>query len=171
MLVTDMAALQAGQFDAAQLTSAPLRLEKTAKLYAPQAVTFEALSNHEKWPELFPWISAVRIDNSQAVIPNGLGARRICNFGNNMTLEEIIVGWHPPESYAYAVLDETHPFGMTGHVGVVSCRPGEADTTDLAWQHYYNHPNLDVMLQQLDGTMSMVITHLVDRFGGESTGP
>ena len=167
MLVTDISTLRVGEFDAAHLTSAPLRLEKTARLNAPPDVVFEALSNHEKWPELFPWISTVRIDNSHAIIENGLGARRICNFGNNMTLEEIIVGWNPPESYAYAVLDATHPFGMIGHVGVVSCGSGAENTTELVWQHYFNHPNLAVMLQQLDGTMSLVIRNLIDRFNGD----
>ena len=163
-----MSILQVGDFDIAQLTVAPLRLEKKTRLSAPPAVIFELLSNHEKWPSLFPWVNAVRIDNSNAVIKNGLGARRICNFGNNMVLEEIIVGWNPPRSYAYGVLDETHPFGMIGHVGVVICEADRDNTAELAWQHYFDHPNLDAMLQQLDSTMSMAMNSLLDRFGGES---
>jgi hypothetical protein len=167
MLATDISTLRVGEFDVTQLTAAPLRLEKAARLKAPQAVIFEVLSNHEQWPGLFPWINGVSIDNSQAIVENGLGARRVCNFGNNMVLEEVIVGWNPPGSYAYAVLDDTHPFGMTGHVVVVRCDVVDGDTTKLAWQHFFDHPNLAAMLQQLDATMSLATKSLLDRFGGQ----
>ena len=56
---------------------------------------------------------------------------------------------------------------MIGHVGVVDCEASGDNTAELVWQHYFNHPNLDVMLQQLDSTMSMAMNSLLDRFDGE----
>ena len=170
MQMIDINSLKLGLFDVAQLTSTPLQLEKVVRLDAPQTTVFEALSNHEIWPQIFPWVHEVSIDNTEAIVENGLGARRICNFGNNMILEEIIVGWHPPYAYAYAGLDETHPFGMIGHVGVVSCQANNHQITTLTWQHYFDHCNLAAMLLQLNNTMSTAVQNLIDYFGGQDFG-
>lgn len=167
MPTINLTSLSAGQFEVTQLTSAQLQLEKMARLRAPQSVVFETLSNHQQWPRLFPWVHTVSIDNSQAIVPNGLGARRICHFGNNLVLEEIIVGWHPPQAYAYAGLEESHPFGMQDHVAAIICQSEDDHTTTLTWQHYFEHGNLAAMLQQLDGTMTAVIQNLIDFFGGQ----
>lgn len=166
MPIPEIASLSVGQFDVAHLTPAQLQYEKVVRLDAPPSVVFEALASHEQWPSLFPWVQAVTVDNSQAIVPNGLGARRTCHFGNNLMLEELIVGWHPPHAYAYAGLEESHPFGMRNHVGLIICRLQD-NRTILSWQHYFEHCNLAAMLQQLDGTMTAVVQNLIECFGGK----
>lgn len=168
MPLTDFTSLSAGPFEVAQLTSAQLQFEKVARLQTPQSVVFAALSNHQQWPRLFPWVHTVSVDNSQAIVPNGLGARRICHFGPNLVLEELIVGWYPPHAYAYAGLEESHPFGMQGHVAAILCQPEGEQATALTWQHYFEHGNLAAMLHQLDGTMTAVFQNLIDFFGGQT---
>lgn len=166
MSIPEIASLSVGPFEVAQLTSAQLQYQKVARLDAPQSIVFEALASHKQWPNLFPWVQAVSVDNSRALVPNGLGARRTCYFGNNLMLEELIVGWHPPHAYAYAGLEESHPFGMRNHVGIIRCKLQD-NRTILSWQHYFEHCNLAAMLQQLDGTMTAVIQNLIDFFGGK----
>ena len=79
-----------------------------------------------------------------------LGAKRTCLMGNGMVLEEIIVGWQEPQMYAYAGLDNNHPFGMRQHLSVSSCAALSAESTHLTWQHYFHHANAAAMCLQLD---------------------
>jgi hypothetical protein len=106
---------------------------------------------------------AVTVDNRNAVEPNGLGAKRRCHFGNGMVLEEVIVGWQPPLRYAYRGIDETHPFGMIGHLGIIECRP-QGHSTRLIWKHYFEHSNPAAMLKKLDASVLMALDSLHDRF-------
>jgi hypothetical protein len=155
--------LAVGPFEVTCWTTAPLRLEQVVWLPAAPTAVFTLLSNHEELPRLFAWVHRVIVDNTHAIVEGGLGARRICLFGGDMILEELIVGWDPPQLYAYAGVDATHPFGMTGHVGVIRCEDGAADGTLLRWQHYFDHPHLSAMQTQLDGSLRAVMRNLLAR--------
>jgi Polyketide cyclase / dehydrase and lipid transport len=156
--------LTAGPFDVACWTTAPLRLEQAVWLPAVPAAVFALLSNHEALPRLFVWIHRVMVDNSHAIVPGGLGARRICLFGDDMILEEIIVGWDPPHLYAYAGVDATHPFGMTGHVGIIQCAASGTDGTLMRWQQFFDHPHLIAMQTQLDRSLHAAMRNLLCYF-------
>ncbi|MEM7111249.1 MAG: SRPBCC family protein [Chloroflexota bacterium] len=127
---------------------------------------FEALSNPARWPQLFPWIHKVTVDNTKAVVPNGRGAKRTCYFGNGLMLEEVIVGWEPPHRYAYAGVDETHPFGMVGHVALVVCKPAASGLTHVRWQHFFDHPNPTMMAKPLEANLETAVCNLIDHYGG-----
>ena len=166
MLRQEIAQLNRDSFALSQWTNAPMQLEKVAQLNWPSDCLFDLMANHNKWPRIFPWLTDVTIDNSQAIIEDGLGAVRTCDMGNGMVLEEVIVGWQPPNMYAYAGLDQTHPFGMQRHVGVIICEPIDSETTRLRWQHYFNHANSAAMRDQLDSSLSAAMQSLINNCGG-----
>ena len=148
-------------------TNAPLRLAKSVQLHAPQDTVFALVADHERVPELFPWVQCVTVDNSRARIRGGLGARRACNFGNGLVLEEVIVGWEPSRMYAYAGVEETHPFGMKGHVGLVTCEQQSDGQSILTWRHYFDHPNPQAMQEKMECSFKQAVQSLIKRFGGK----
>ena len=140
----------------AEWTSAPLQLDKAAIIAAPPEAVFTSLSDPAEMCRVFSWMHTITLDNSDAMEPNGLGAKRRCHFGNGMVLEEVIVGWEPPFRYAYRGVDETHPFGMIGHLGIIECRPFNAET-NLIWKHYFDHSNPAAMRKQLNESVDMAL--------------
>ena len=95
--------------DVSQWTMAPLQLATTHLLDVEMGIIFQALSDPNHLCQLFPWMQQIEVDNTAAQTPNGLGAKRRCHFGNGLVLEETIVGWWPPNGYAYRSTDEAHP--------------------------------------------------------------
>ncbi len=147
--------------EVAAWTSAPLRLEKVVRLAAKPADVFRSLTDPDEMCRIFGWMHAVTVDNAQAEVTGGLGARRQCHFGNGMVLEEVVVGWQPPHQYVYQGVDETHPFGMRGHVGVITCTEMADGDTELRWRHYFDHSNPEAMCQQLDESLNTAIQGLL----------
>ena len=148
-------------------TKAPLRLLQSVWLRASQEKIFSIVSNHNELEKLFPWIQSVSVDSSQADVEGGVGARRCCNFGNGLVLEETIVGWSPPHGYAYTCQDETNPFGLKDHLGLVTCQTNDQAGTVLAWRQYFDHPNPQAMVEKMDGSLRMAIQKLMNRFTGK----
>ncbi|MBV7327257.1 hypothetical protein KFU94_03180 [Chloroflexi bacterium TSY] len=156
----------AQKWSAQAWTFAPLQLKKITILQVKPSVIFTALTEPEQMCRLFSWMHKIEVDNSEATEPNGLGAKRRCSFGNGMVLEEIIVGWQPPTRYAYRGVDETHPFGMVGHLGTIECQPVMDDSTRLIWEHYFEHSNPAAMLKKLNESVDAVLQSMVDIFQG-----
>lgn len=167
MLTAQIATIQEGTFQLREWTQAPMQIEKTAILNWPVDCVFNLLTDHTRWPRIFPWLESVTVDNSRAIVKNGLGARRICDMGNGMLLEEVIVGWQPTQMYAYAGLDETHPFGMRGHVSVLRFDAEENGRSRLSWQHYFDHANPAAMREHLDSSLNAAMESLIKNCGGE----
>lgn len=153
-------------FNVVEFTPAPLRLARSAWLKAAQAKVFWLVSHPEALSKLIPWVRSVTMDNNQAVVEGGVGARRRCNFGHGLVLEETIVSWQPPSMYAYACVEETNPFGLTGHLGLVTCEADDVEETILTWRHYFDHPNPAVMQEKMEASLSMTMQTLINRLGG-----
>ncbi|MFC1975699.1 SRPBCC family protein [Chloroflexota bacterium] len=147
-------------------TTAPLRLVQSVWLKVSQEKIFFIVSNPQEWSRLFPWVQSVTVDSRQAEVEGGVGARRCCNFGNGMVLEETIVAWNPPHMYAYSCQDETNPFGLKDHLGLVTCQADAEAGTILTWRQYFAHPNPQAMVEKMDGSLSMAILKLINRFNG-----
>jgi len=163
-MITDAPALD--DFRVMDWTTAPLRLARSVQLQAAPPQSFDSVADHAKMAELFPWIQSVTVDNSQAETVGGLGALRCCSFGPGMLLEERIVGWQPPAMYAYACRDDS-PFGLTDHLGLVTCEAGGPESTVLTWRLYFNHPNPVAMQEKIDGSFSLALDSLCRRYGGQ----
>lgn len=153
-------------FDISRWTNAPLRLQATAWLKAAPEAVFHDLSDPLRMCHVFPWMDTVQVRSKTAEPSYGPGARRYCHFGNGMVLEEVIVSWEPPFRYAYKGVDETHPFGMLDHLGVIRCDAQDGGTL-LTWQHYFDHHNVEAMSEQLGGSMKEAITGLAARYNGD----
>ena len=165
MFITNIDSMM-DEFDISQSTEAPLRLAKSVWLRASQEKIFAIVSSPIEMPRLFPWVQNVTVDSSQAEVEGGVGTRRCCNFGEGMVLEETIVGWNPPRMVAYRCQDETNPFGLRSHLGLVTCRVKAEEGTILTWRQYFDHPNPPEMVEKLDNSLSIAFQRLVDRFGG-----
>ena len=166
MLTAQITEINNDPFDLTRWTTASQQLEKVVYLAWAAEALFELMTNHRRWPQIFPWLAQVTVDNSLALVPDGLGSRRVCHFGNGMVLEEVIVGWLPPQMYAYASLDENHPFGMREHLSLVWCESQTDEFTRLRWQHYFHHANPAAMCQQLDESVSAACHNLIQWCGG-----
>ena len=153
------------QFNITDWTSAPLQIGMTARFDVSPEIVFHALSDPEMMCRTFPWMERVSIDSSLAVDKGGVGTIRTCTLGNGLVLEEEIVDWQPPQGYAFRGFDETHPFGMRGHVGVLAFASVKHGT-QLTWQQYFDHSNVVAMREQLAESMQSALTALVQRYGG-----
>ena len=145
-------------------STAPLRIETVEQFQTEPLPLFISLTDPGEMCRTFGWMHKVTVDNAAATVPNGLGAIRRCHFGNGLVLEEEIVAWAAPSGFAYRGIDETHPFGMLGHLGIVQFVRKE-NGTELIWRQYFDHPNLEAMLTQLSANIEMVVDHLHMRFG------
>ena len=165
--------------DITQWTSAPLRITTETVLETTPNHVFRAFSDPDQMCRLFPWMHKITVDfeanknplkGSSFVQGQSLNGRdtmiRRCYFGNGLVLEEEIVHWQAPHSYVYRGIDETHPFGMTGHAGSVHCQPHENGTW-LSWKHYFQHSNPAAMSQQLMVNIDMALSSLIARYGGQ----
>ena len=115
--------------------------------------------------EVFAWMERVAVAPHAAGEAVGEGAMRTCYLGNGLVLEEEIVDWQPPHGYVYRGIEATHPFGMRGHVGVLSFAP-VARGCRLVWRQYFDHSNVPAMREQLAQSMTVAISSLISRFGG-----
>lgn len=157
-------------------TDAPLRVATEALINTDPEPLFRALSDPDQMCRLFPWMQHVSVESIKGSVRNrplaGNGADpaghqmiRRCHFGNGMVLEEAIVSWHPPHQLAYRGIDETHPFGMIGHVGIVLFTPDQI-ATRLNWQQFFHHSNPDAMCAQIGANMEMALETLIELYGG-----
>ncbi|MEM7802852.1 MAG: SRPBCC family protein [Chloroflexota bacterium] len=149
-------------------TTAPLRLSFRAFFETDVRDIFRALSNPLHMCRLFPWMHRIDLETEPAVDqsdPERPLIRR-CHFGNGMVLEEEILDWIPPEFYAYRGVEESHPFGMVGHVGTIACLSVD-NGTHLSWQQYFDHRNPTAMGSQIGSNMEMALERLSEAFGGK----
>ena len=158
------------QIDIARWTTAPLQITLTATLDTTPDVIFHALSDPEMMCQVFSWMDRVTVAPSATSGSQAVGALRTCILGNGLVLEEEIVGWQPPQGYAYRGIDATHPFGMRGHISVLSFNSAECGC-QLVWQQYFDHSNVPAMREQLEQSMEAAVDALLRRFGGRSLSP
>ncbi|MEM7035199.1 MAG: SRPBCC family protein [Chloroflexota bacterium] len=152
------------QTEITQWTIAPLQITMNQTLNAPPEAIFQTLSDPEMMCNLFSWMDSVAIASPAASNTTTVGSLRTCILGNGLILEEEIIDWQPPYGYAFRGIDATHPFGMRGHVGVLSFTPTECGCL-FTWQQYFDHSNVPVMRQHLTQNMEAAIDTLKQSFG------
>ncbi len=158
------------QIDITPWTAAPLQITLTTILKASPDVVFHALSDPEMMCQVFSWMDSVTVASPVASGEQTVGVLRTCIMDNGLVLEEEIVDWQPPQGYAYRGIDATHPFGMRGHVSVLSFTPVECGC-QFVWQQYFDHSNIPAMREQLKQSMEAAVETLLRRFGSRSLSP
>jgi uncharacterized protein YndB with AHSA1/START domain len=155
-----------GKLNIDEVTQAPLRLVKTARLLAPPAEVFAVVSDHVGTGAWFPVVESVQIDNSHAEVADGHGAIRYCTLSNGAVLTEKIVGFEPAHLFGYAVADG-NAFGVQGHLALINLEAEAAGSTLLTWRQYFNHADIDLLTKEISAMLDGGIQGLIDRFGGE----
>ncbi|MEM7028573.1 MAG: SRPBCC family protein [Chloroflexota bacterium] len=135
---------------------APLQADYQAVLQAPVPTVFNAVANHDQYCQLMPNLKHVHFSEPDAI--------RSCDFGNDMILQEKIILWKPPSTYAYTALTP-NPFGIWEHYAEVRCEPHQ-DGTYLRWQHYFKHDDLAAMLILLNQMFDEIFGRLFKQFDG-----
>ena len=146
-------------FDVSEWTAAPLQLISKECFSASAETIFESMTDPHLMCSIFPWMDRVTITPNESRQSNGLGSMRRCQFGNGMVLEEEIIGWWPPNGFAFRGIDHSHPFGMRGHVGHITWQQ-LTDGCHLTWKHYFDHSNPEAMREQLIESVNAVFSNL-----------
>ncbi|MCQ3973770.1 MAG: hypothetical protein DPW09_10030 [Anaerolineae bacterium] len=166
-MTTAIATRTIGKLNIDEVTRAPRRLTKSARLHAGQAEVFDFVRRHEAWANWFPIVEAVKVDNSQAETPDGNGCVRHCTLTNGAQFTEKIVGYEAPHQFGYAV-EDNNAMGMQGHLAVVTLQAEAPQRTRLTWYQYFNHPEAETFTEQVNEILDGGIQNLIERFGGES---
>lgn len=146
---------------AAKVTPAPLQIVRNVKVDMPSEKLFAMLADHENLPKALDMIHDVKVDNSRAETPNGVGCERVCTLKDGSVLKEKIVSWTPNSSYAYAISGE-NPMGLKNHVGVFHVEPTRDGQTSLTWSQYFEHPMADQISAQIGGLMDMLLAKITN---------
>lgn len=146
--------------DVSQWTMAPLQLTIRAQLEANIEAVFHAFSDPDELCRLFAWMHHIEVVNTETHTIYGASTKRRCHFGNGLVLEETIVGWWPPNGYAYLGSDEAHPFGMRGHLGLIWCESAD-EQTNLIWQHWFDHCDPAAMKERLNENIQAALQNFV----------
>lgn len=118
------------------MTQAPLVLARAARLGADPTHIFAFITDFERLPEWMPLMKRVRVDNSRAETPSGVGAVRIIDSGLGKPTEETVVALEAPTLLAYSASDASLRGMLTSHLGVILCEPHPAGGTWLSWLSY-----------------------------------
>jgi uncharacterized protein YndB with AHSA1/START domain len=127
--------MTATKFNPRQFTSAPQQIRKKTVVAAPIEDVWKIVSDHQGMTQWMPMISHVELVKANDAGEWGEGCERHCKFGPDL-LEEKIVHWDPPYSYAYAISDMHLVKNHVGHLRLISTGGG----TEVIWTQYF-HPN------------------------------
>lgn len=108
--------------DLAWIPRAPLSITRSRRIVAPPERVWEAIADHERWPEWFEALDGVeRIGDGEGVG----GRRRVVVRG--MTVEEEFLAWEPGARFGFVVTHADRP-GLKAMVEDVRLT-GEGDVT------------------------------------------
>lgn len=165
-MTTALATRTIGKLNIDQVTHAPRRLTKSIRLHARQDEVFSFIRQHEKWTNWFPVLEAVSVDNRQAQSPGGNDCIRHCTLVNGAQFSERIVGYDAPNQFGYAI-EDGNPLGVQGHLAVVTVEAEAAGSSTLRWYQYFDHPQAETFVQEVNQILDGGIQNLFERFGGE----
>lgn len=126
-------------FDPTKFTTAPLRIERTKRFEAPADQVFAKIVDHQAMVGWVPMLTAVRLEHGGSTAPGdcGVGTVRHCSVQGMGNVDETIIHWDPPRSWAYKVSAKGMP--TKDHVATMAVQPDGAGGTVLVWRHYFNY--------------------------------
>lgn len=107
----------------------PLQFELSCELGAPPETVFALITHFERLPEWMPFMMRVKVDNSRAHTPGGVGAVRVIDGRTR----ETVVAIEPPRLLAYSASDASLLGMYTHHLGVLTCEPAGPSRTTFRW--------------------------------------
>ncbi|MEM6431187.1 MAG: SRPBCC family protein [Deinococcota bacterium] len=129
-----------------QYTYAPLQLKKVIELSTSPEQVFATLSDYSAMPDWVPGMSYVAVDNTKALLENGVGTVRTCNFEDGQSMVEDIVLFDAPTMLAYSVRDGNF-MGMSEHFALITMQASKQGCV-LSWYQFFNHPDVAAFVAQ-----------------------
>ncbi len=151
--------------------NAPLQMEFSVELKAPQEQVFAFISDFSRLPEWMPTLSRVDVDNTHAQTPGGVGAvRQIRSPGGKRTYETV-KRFEPPSVLAYSASDASLMGMYTNHLGVLTCEPVGNGHTRFRWLVYATPARSAFMRvvgkQMFSWILGRSVKNLQKRFGSQ----
>jgi uncharacterized protein YndB with AHSA1/START domain len=87
--------------------TAPIIIESTEQVAATRAEVWAVICDHERWPEWFGSLSAVR---STSTPSTGVGSTREVKLNGGLTFQEEFIAWDEPERWAFTGIEGPAPF-------------------------------------------------------------
>ncbi len=84
------------------ITGAPVRIQAARELAATPDEVFEALCDHESWPEWFSSLKKVERLGDQR---EGVGSRRRVTINKRVVVDEEFIVWEPGKAWGFTVYE------------------------------------------------------------------
>ena len=120
----------------------PLQFDLSCELGAPPEDVFAFITAFERLPEWMPFMLRVRVDNTRALTPGGVGAVRVIDGRTR----ETVVALEAPRLLAYSASDASLLGMYTHHLGVLTCDRLEPSRTRFRWL-FHARPGRNVLLR------------------------
>lgn len=146
--------------DIEHFTPAPLRATSKVHLNIPKAQAFKHLADHENLNRWVPMIKhRVKVDHSLSQTPfkNGVGSKRVCNFGGDELAEEIVY-WNGGYAYGYQVA-ATKSAPVLDHFSVIGIEEFNDESCVIAWYQFFNPKPWSLKSKM----MQMMINTIMDK--------
>ena len=141
---------------------APVRITRARRIPEPPQRVWEAIADHERWPEWFPSVTRV-----EALDPaEGVGGRRRVHIGS-VTVEEEFLVWEPGARFAFVVTHSSKP-GIRSMVEDVRLVPDGPSATTVTYTQAIEPVGARLVApvvrklagRALDGALAGLTTHL-----------
>ncbi len=150
-------------------TPAPLHMAGEFVFHTPPEEVFEKLTDPKVIASWFPIVYDGTTDHGQSCnVDNwGEGTKRYCYTRGMGTLDETILHWDAPNSYAYSIKNWMMP--IKDHVGIMRVEEMSPGKSVFRWDQYFNLTGLvtrHVFPRVMIGLMNRGMANLARDLGG-----
>jgi hypothetical protein len=155
--------------DASEFTASPLRNCIRVELEAPSAAVWELVGDLSRLPEY-----SVGLERVAAKLDSGGACTEyVCHFkpqekGGDGVLHLSLIRWYERDRGWASIDEEPNAFGLADSLTLVTLEQSDGSTV-MAWSHYYDARDLDMIKAHLDEALADIAENLVARFGGRLT--
>lgn len=109
--------------------TAPIIIESTEVVAATRAEVWAVICDHERWPEWFANLTAVRSTSTPAT---GVGSTREVKLSGGFTFQEEFIAWEEPTVWAFTGTEGPPPFrSLVERITLVEL---DADRTEVTYR-------------------------------------
>jgi hypothetical protein len=141
------------RFDPGRYTSAPQQTEGLVRFAGSPDAVFDRIANHTALTDWVPLLKTIHVTHPKPLPPGQsmVGTTRVLTLRGGVTVQEEVVRWDPPRSYAYTAEGKRWP--MQDYVGLMGVKP-ETDGGTFVFREYFN---VDGVVRQAAIPPGMVI--------------
>ena len=126
-----------GGFDPGRFTAAPLQTEGVVRFTGPPDAVFAQVADHLAMTKWVPLLKAVQVIQPGPLPPgqSTIGTTRVLTLRGRVTIEEEVVHWDPPHSYAYTTQGKLWP--LWDYVGFMGVQPAAGGGGNFVFREYF----------------------------------